>query len=559
MLLTTRGNIIPSGIPWQPEITLPAFERKETQAIFLAIAGNKFRTDPQLATILSLTDGLPLAIVLLAEQARSEPNLQSLHQRWLKSRTGLLHRGAGEHRLNNLQISIELSLQSDRIKKVGQRFFALLCSVPDGFSINDVDFVAPEYGQRGMRALVTSGLAYYNSQRIQTLAPIRSYGLQYYPPKAEDQELVHQHYLTLADGGDQLGREGGAQMATLITNDLANIEAILEEELKERSDRTITPILNLAKFSIFTGLGNRILVRKALQLAQHLRNEQFQANCLRSLGKIAFRESDNDAARQLFQQAMPLYDKIGSLLGQANCLRSLGDIAFIESDNDAARQLFQQAMPLYDKIGDLLGQANCLRSLGKIAFIESDNDAARQLFQQAMPLYDKIGDLLGQANCLRSLGDIAFIESDNDAARQLFQQAMPLYDKIGDLLGQANCLSSLGKIAFRESDNDAARQLFQQAMPLYDKIGDLLGQANCLRSLGDIAFIESDNDAARQLFQQAMPLYDKIGSLLGQANCLRSLGDIAFIESDNDAARQLFNKPCPCTTKSVTYSVKPIV
>ncbi|MEZ4901997.1 MAG: tetratricopeptide repeat protein [Spirosomataceae bacterium] len=66
---------------------------------------------------------------------------------------------------------------------------------------------------------------------------------------------------------------------------------------------------------------------------------------------MAFRESENDLARQYFQEALPLYEKIGALLGKANCLRSLGSLAFMESENDLARQYFQEALPLYEKWG----------------------------------------------------------------------------------------------------------------------------------------------------------------------------------------------------------------
>ncbi|MEZ4901996.1 MAG: hypothetical protein R2822_09680 [Spirosomataceae bacterium] len=76
-------------------------------------------------------------------------------------------------------------------------------------------------------------------------------------------------------------------------------------------------------------------------------------------------ESENDLARQYFQEALPLYEKIGALLGKANCLSSLGDLAFRESENEKGNELIQNAILLYQKLNDYysVGRAYYLWSL----------------------------------------------------------------------------------------------------------------------------------------------------------------------------------------------------
>jgi tetratricopeptide (TPR) repeat protein len=100
------------------------------------------------------------------------------------------------------------------------------------------------------------------------------------------------------------------------------------------------------------------------------------------------------------------------------------------SDHDGARECYEQALLLYQRVGDVLGEANCIKSLGDIALARSDHDGARECYEQALPLYQRVGDVLGEANCIQRLGDIALARSDPAGARERYEQALGLYGAI---------------------------------------------------------------------------------------------------------------------------------
>lgn len=244
-------------------------------------------------------------------------------------------------------------MQGKRITPQGVELFSILSLLPDGIHRESLEPLAPGYGNEGARSLVANGLASYTDQRLQMLAPIRSFGEEHYPPAEGPLTHVVDFFCTLAESGDEIGREKGAEVAERISQELGNIEKMITRALSLSPEKGIKAALGLSEFSLFTGLANRALLREAYHKAQEIGASALEANCVRSLGKIAFLESDNEQARQLFNQALPLYEQIGSLLGKANCLWSIGDIQKAEGHPSKAKASWEQALMMYKRIGDL--------------------------------------------------------------------------------------------------------------------------------------------------------------------------------------------------------------
>jgi tetratricopeptide (TPR) repeat protein len=71
--------------------------------------------------------------------------------------------------------------------------------------------------------------------------------------------------------------------------------------------------------------------------------------------------SENDKARALYQQALPLFEKVGSDLGKANIWWSEGMLAWDnESNGTAAVEAWEKALRLYRKVSYTEYVANTL-------------------------------------------------------------------------------------------------------------------------------------------------------------------------------------------------------
>ena len=552
LLGSIRGGEAPAGLRWTRRKTVEPLEAPHDRALFLDIAQDIAPDDPDLVPLLADLGGIPLAVELVAMQAQSAHSLKPTRDEWRRVGTALAQRPrAPGSRLTSLDISLELSVASPRLSDAGQRLFSILGKLPAGICDEDLNALLGNDAFEARQGLLSSGLGYERASRLDLLPPVREHARRQHLLSEDESELWGKHFLSMAHalGPSMFGHEGGTGVRR-IAAELPNLDAALHDAIANQNLNAAAAALSaIVNAMERTGLGTTAMLWDLATACRVANDTKGEALALDAIGYIALARSDHVAARKAYEQALPLYQKVGATQDEADCIKGLGDIALARSDHDAARKVYQQALPLYQKVGSIVGEANCILSLGDIALRRSDHDAARKAYEQALPLFQKVGAISGEANCISSLGDIALARSDHDTARKAYEQALSLYQKVGSILGEANCILSLGNIAFERSEHDAARKAYEQALPLYQKIGDIQGEANCIRSLGDIALARSDHDAARKAYEQALPLFQKVGAIQGEANCIKRLGDIALTRSDHDAARKAYEQVRPLYQK----------
>jgi len=526
MVVTIRGMERPHSVPWAKTVKAKELVGEEAVEAFVGWSGQPaFKNDPDLPKLLAALDGVPLAITLMAHYAELFDSLDIVWQRWSEKRTAMLKdRTPGTGRLHDIAVSYELSIGV--LSDPARRLLSVLALLPDGAAQKDLSgiFANPDDAADELRrrALVVD-----EERRVRMRAPLREYLAAARPPEAPDEERAIGYYLSLAaQEGKKLGTSGGAEAIARLAPEVANVEAVLGRR-PELYLKVIRPaVYGWGEFMRFTGVGSTTPIEAVMTAAGVADNSEIIAQSAETLAVIALSRSDHEGARKRYEEALPLYQRIGDVLGEATCIQRFGDIALERSDYEGARKRYEEALPLYQRIDEVIGEAICVQRLGDIALSRSDHEGARKWYEEALPLYQRVGGVLGEANCIKGLGDIALSRSDHEGARKRYEEALPLYQRVGDVLGEANCIKGLGDIALSRSDHEGARTWYEEALPLYQRVGRVLGEAHCVLRLGDIAFERSDHEGARKLYEEALPLYQRVGGVLGEADCVIRLGDI---------------------------------
>ena len=183
MLASIRGNEPPAGVRWTRQRTMHPLEAPHAAEMFRDIATDIKADDPDLAPLLALLGGVPIAIELVAQQAALHDTLAAVHKEWQRIGSALAkRRGIAPSRLSSLEVSLELSFQSPRLTDAGRRLFCILGQLPAGMAPEDVTALLGDAAFDARQELLSTALAVERSDRLDLLPPVRDHAIRHHPP-----------------------------------------------------------------------------------------------------------------------------------------------------------------------------------------------------------------------------------------------------------------------------------------------------------------------------------------------------------------------------------------
>jgi CHAT domain-containing protein/tetratricopeptide (TPR) repeat protein len=217
---------------------------------------------------------------------------------------------------------------------------------------------------------------------------------------------------------------------------------------------------------------------QAQALMQHTEDLPSKVGALDNLGSAYYSLGVYEDAETYFQQAQELAKSMSLDSSLAIVLNNLATLQLAQALRPGASEdykamrlqraadLFQQALPLAQKIGDKPGQTHILNSQAVIESEQGHQQQALQTLRECLALTSQTGDIDSQALAEHTLGTFYSRLNDTDAAMRHYQAALALWPKIDSLDGEAQTYFVMAKTERKAGHLDKALTDVRKAIAL---------------------------------------------------------------------------------------------
>ncbi|KAG6865259.1 hypothetical protein C0991_004075 [Blastosporella zonata] len=552
LVVTIRGSQRPSSVEWTQ--FLPPLQPVTLDAAVDIFEGISRKGDEFAVKLIKAVDCVPLAVTLLANLAAVDGETTDvLWRRWCDESVAMVENG--DDRLNNLEISIEISLSSPRIRRDTDalELLSLLSLLPDAISnetIHTLENGIPgiTYVKKSLSTLIQNALITKDGLgRIRILSPIRLHMHARHPPSPTSRRFLQDHFLTLVNDASTIDE---LPIQSRVRAEYGNIEAIfldcLEAPLGRNLEDVVEAILGFCQQAYLSGISStHAISRAAIKLESHtlltVNLPQAVSNPRkRAVARLTgFRLLGNSPKAVSLvthnEQALKYVDGIVKLRG--DCSGCLGQLLSRQGRLEEAEESLLLAIKLHVQAGDVAGHAYDLNNLGCLLSRNSDTvRRAKTSFKEALGLHEQIGDGVGAAYDLMGLGQLRLQRTKFHAAEARFTRALKLFIDNNDNIGRCAALNSLGVTVLSYSRPSDAEHHFLHALELNSGKDDVVGYADSLAGLASTLLLRSRFLEAKEKVEEAISLR----SPTENPDYLHLLGRINVALYNFEAATELF-------------------
>jgi tetratricopeptide (TPR) repeat protein len=210
----------------------------------------------------------------------------------------------------------------------------------------------------------------------------------------------------------------------------------------------------------------------------------------------------------------------------ALALTGVGFILIANGDDERARQVFEQSLPLYRQVSEKFGvlqYAAVLAVLGHLAVTSGDYDRACKLLDQGrarlqevrdddLAGFDRLQHLLTAALLDNFLGQVRLGQHDHDGAARLFADGLTEGRRAPDAFVLLVSLYDLALARRAQGDTASAEGHLKEGLALAAKTGDETSAGYYLEAMAAVAGQRDDVQRAVRLLAAGHSLLEARGS-----------------------------------------------
>ena len=545
-------------LPLQTEAIELFVARAKAQRPDFALADDN---QAEVAEVVRLLDGLPLAIELAAARVRVLSPAQIVER--LKDRFRLL---AGAHgaaaRQATLRAAIDWSW--DLLTPWEQAALAQCSVFEGGFTLDAAEAVLdlsawPEAppAMDAVQALVDKSLLRVwmpkRQGRMDIAEPyfgmylsIHEYAagkLQH--SRGDATRLAHErHGKYFSDfGSDEaiaaLASHGGVQRRHMLALEIDNLVAACHRAIL-RGDRDAAlgtyratwQVLELrGPFALGVALGDQLLALDGITAAQRTKGLMTLASALSRVGRVG-------DARSCLTEALGGATQLGDQGNVGAVQRNLGLLLHEQGHLAEARSHYETALAISQAQGDRHGMSSVLGNRGNLYCDEGRMDQARAHYEQSLAIRRELGDRRAEGTILGNLATLLNEQGHLAEADTCYHAALAIHREVGDHRGEGIALGNLGAVRHDQGQEEQAEQYIRQALAIHRDLGNRRLEGIALGSLGVVLYWQERLDEARSLLEQSLVIHRQVGNRTFEGIVLCNLAAVLGDQGRADEAQR---------------------
>jgi predicted ATPase/DNA-binding CsgD family transcriptional regulator len=513
--------------------TLEELQDSEAARLFVARARNhdpSFAFTPEnahaVARLCRRLEGIPLAIELAANRV-GPLSLKHISER-LEGSLELLSGGARTAASRQQTLRGTLDWSYELLSEAERKVFRRLCVFAGGWTLEASEAVVSGEGIEksevldlltGLveKSLVVAEPTPEDGVRYKMLEPVRQYALEKLEHCGESEAAKRTHadyFLALAEEAEpELFGPREAEWFDRLEVEHDNIRAALSWTIEQGEIETalrLAAALWMFWFARgYNGEGQRWLEQALTKDGQA--SVAARAKALSALAWLADIQEDMDRAEAAAEEGLRLSEEagIGGSLA-ASLTNILGDVAMTRGDHERAKELLEESLALYQKVGDRRFVPRVLAFLGNVSIEQEDYEQAKGFYEESLALGRELGEPTAIGMALMSLGYVFLLEGAHERARALFEEAEALSRERGHKGVLINAIDNLGWAALLRGDHERARSYYEESLALCKELDDKVIASESLEGMACICASEGEVERAARLFGAAQALREAL-------------------------------------------------
>ncbi|MEC7985580.1 MAG: tetratricopeptide repeat protein, partial [Myxococcota bacterium] len=263
-----------------------------------------------------------------------------------------------------------------------------------------------------------------------------------------------------------------------------------------------------------------------VEILRSMESNQLRADYMIELGNIERAQSNTDRARELYEEALGIYQGLNDQRGCAEALSGLGYASQLKYDYTKALECYQTSLVIVKEIGHRVLEGKILGYMGSFYKRRGKYSDSLSYYQESISIAREIGDKRNEGIFLGNVGNVYQAWGKPQEAKSHYQRSLLIVCEIGDKKHEGSVLGNLGALYQNQGKYDEALSHYLEALSIAREIGEKTNEGTFLGNLGGVYRLKGQYPESLSYYAKSVTLAKEIGNKRIEGMNLGNMGGI---------------------------------